>query len=205
MPRRGPTLTHLRSHRQRAPRGISPFARPLCVALATALLWASVATQRRAAAAAPSREAQLAAVFLYNFAQFTEWPADAFATSTAPLEMGIVSPDAGVAEALAIAVSGKTVAGRPIVVRRFASAAEVRACHVLYAEGALGNELAPRMEQFRKSAVLTVGNAPAFLDAGGMVRLYTEGNKMRFEVNLPAVEQARLKVSSQLLKVAKVR
>jgi hypothetical protein len=170
-----------------------------------ALLWLSVTSVPGLAANTPSREAQLTAVFLYNFAQFTEWPADAFGSPTAPLEMGVASGDPGVAEALTAAVAGKTVNGHPIVVHRFTTAGEARACHVLFAEGAVGVELAPRLEQFRKSGVLTVGNAPTFLDAGGMVRLYTEGNKMRFEINLPAIEQARLKVSAQLLKVAKVR
>jgi len=37
-----------------------------------------------------------------------------------------------------------------------------------------------------------------------MINFQVEQNKVRFEINLPAVERANMKVSSQLLKVAKL-
>jgi hypothetical protein len=51
--------------------------------------------------------------------------------------------------------------------------------------------------------VLTVGESDWFIDSGGMIRLFLEGGKVRFEVNAGAAEQAQLKVSSQLLKLAR--
>src|SRR5436309_1104614 len=89
----------------------------------------------RALAATPTRESQITAVFLFNFAQFVEWPADAFTDAKQPLEIGVVSADTGVAESLTAAVDGKSVGGHPLAVRRFATPAEARACHVLYVEG----------------------------------------------------------------------
>jgi hypothetical protein len=155
-----------------------------------------------AAAAIPPREAQFTAVFLYNFAQFVSWPADSFADAKAPLEIGVVSADGGVADCLVAAVDGKAVAGHPLVVHRFATVAEARACHVLYVEGVPPVDAERVIERFRKAPVLTVGNWPGFVHAGGVIRLFTEDNKMRFEVNLRAMESARLKISSQLLKMA---
>src|SRR5690242_10742668 len=41
----------------------------------------------------PTAEYQLKAVFLFNFAQFVEWPARAFAAPHAPLVIGVLGAD----------------------------------------------------------------------------------------------------------------
>jgi hypothetical protein len=57
----------------------------------------------------------------------------------------------------------------------------------------------------RGSPVLTVGEADRFLADGGLIRFFLEANRLvRFEVNLPAVERTPLKISSKLLRLAKV-
>jgi hypothetical protein len=189
-----------------ARRGRSPtpitLALRLCLLAGLLLTCATGPISPAAAAATPSREAQITAVFLYNFAQFVNWPADAFPDAKSPLELGVVATDPGVADSLVAAVDGKSVAGHPLVVHRFAAPADARACHLLYVEGVPATEVERLVERFRKSPVLTVGNAPGFLTDGGVIRLFTEGNKMRFEVNLRAMEAARLKISSQLLKMS---
>jgi hypothetical protein len=53
-----------------------------------------------------------------------------------------------------------------------------------------------------KEAVLTVSDMPKFSLRGGMIQFVQEGKKVRFEVNLSAVQQAGLSLSSELLKVA---
>jgi hypothetical protein len=52
--------------------------------------------------------------------------------------------------------------------------------------------------------VLTVGETPGFLDAGGMICFLLEENKVRFEINLDAAESARLKIGSRLLILAQM-
>jgi hypothetical protein len=54
-------------------------------------------------------EAALKAAFVYNFAKFTEWPADAMPASS-PIMM-CVHGDPAVADALARAVKGRVIAG----------------------------------------------------------------------------------------------
>ena len=182
-----------------------PTSIPLRITLIAALLFTGGflgGGRNVAAAGTPSAEAQFTAVFLYNFAQFVDWPADAFAAGNAPLEIGVVSADAGVADSLAAAVAGKSVAGHPLTVRRFANPAAAAPCHLLYVEGVAPADVERLLQRLGKGAVLTVGNTGGFLDSGGIIRLFTEGNKMRFEVNLKAMQQAGLKISSQLLKMA---
>lgn len=63
--------------------------------------------------------------------------------------------------------------------------------------------LAVLLANLRNAPVLTVGEADDFLGAGGMIRFCLEGNKVRFEINREAAESARLRISSQLLLLAK--
>jgi hypothetical protein len=62
-----------------------------------------------------SREYELKAVFLYNFAQFTDWPESAFADEKAPIIIGILGADPFV-RALEDTVKGETVRGHPLVI-----------------------------------------------------------------------------------------
>jgi hypothetical protein len=50
--------------------------------------------------------------------------------------------------------------------------------------------------------VLTVGDAPDFLERGGMIQFVLVANRVRFEVNLDAAREAGLQLSAELLKVA---
>ena len=52
-------------------------------------------------------------------------------------------------------------------------------------------------------AILTVGESEGFAQEGGMIGFSLEENKIRFEINLEAVERANLRVSARLLALAK--
>jgi hypothetical protein len=56
----------------------------------------------------------------------------------------------------------------------------------------------------REAGVLTVGESPEFAARGGIINFTIEGDKVRFEINQAAGEQAGLRISAQLLKLAKV-
>jgi YfiR/HmsC-like len=47
-----------------------------------------------------------------------------------------------------------------------------------------------------------VSDIPHFSERGGMIQFIPEGGRIRFEVNLEAADEAGLKLSSELLKVA---
>src|SRR5512134_3234752 len=69
-------------------------------------------------AAAPFSEYQVKAVYLYNFGQFVEWPADSFATPSTPFVIGIVGKDPfeGMLDNV---VRGESLGTRPIAVERY--------------------------------------------------------------------------------------
>lgn len=58
------------------------------------------------------------------------------------------------------------------------------------------------LSDLHNTPVLTVSDAPDFVDRGGMLQFVVQDDKVRFLVNLGAAERAGLSLSSELLKVA---
>ena len=52
---------------------------------------------------------------------------------------------------------------------------------------------------------LTVSDAPGFLERGGMIQFQVVHSRVRFAVNLTALNHGSLSVSSELLKVARAK
>ena len=52
--------------------------------------------------------------------------------------------------------------------------------------------------------MLTVDDTDSFMAAGGGIRFFLENNKVRFEIDPDATEAAGLKVSSRLMKLARI-
>ena len=52
------------------------------------------------------------------------------------------------------------------------------------------------------ATVLTISDQAGFVQAGGMIGLRVEDNRVRFDVNLLAAQRAGLTMSSQMLKLA---
>ena len=50
--------------------------------------------------------------------------------------------------------------------------------------------------------ILTIGDLPDYAQNGGMIALRAEGNRLRFDVNLAAVQRAGLVLSGQMVKLA---
>jgi YfiR/HmsC-like len=151
----------------------------------------------------PAREYKVKAAFIYNFAQFVDWPTSAFESADAPFVVAVVGKDPfnGLLEEV---VAGKRVGGRTVVVQHFDSSAGIGQCQILFVpmteEGSLGTII----QKMQNKPVLTIGEVDDFTEEGGCFRFFTEDNKMRFEINQDAAEQAGLRISSKLLRLARI-
>jgi hypothetical protein len=165
-----------------------------------ALLWVA---PRHASAEGPSREYAVKAAFIYNFAQFIEWPADAFKDATSPLVIGIVGDDP-FQGALEKAVSGKTVGGRAFSIRHLAADDDLKSCHILFLAASESGKTIEILRKLGGLSVLTIGETDDFPWSGGVIRFFLEDNKVRFEINPDAAESSKLKISSKLMKLARL-
>src|SRR5262245_54802276 len=75
--------------------------------------------------AEPPREYQVKAVFLFNFAQFTEWPSNAFASADSPIVIGTLGNNP-FRDFLRETVSAEILRGRKLVVEHYQKVEEIK-------------------------------------------------------------------------------
>jgi hypothetical protein len=150
---------------------------------------------------APSREYQLKAAFIYNFAQFVEWPDKAFAKPDSPIVITVLgeNPFGNLLDQI---TRGKQIRGHDIVVHYVQSPAKIGQTHILFV-GAPHNQN-PGEALRGLSGVLTIADTDSFTANGGMIRFFSEENKLRFEINTKSTDKAGIKVSAKLLQLAKL-
>ena len=175
---------------------------PRAAAIVVALL-ALVAGPGRAQAPPAPTEYEVKAVFLFNFSQFVDWPAAAFADGRSPLVIGVLGHDPFGATLDEI-VRGETVSGRPLAVRRYESLDQLDACHILFIDRSQDAQLDAILAALKGRSVLTVADFEGFARRGGIIRFTTVGNKIRLRVNLTAAQEAKLTISSKLLRPAQI-
>jgi hypothetical protein len=147
----------------------------------------------------PVDEYRVKAAILYNLARFVSWPAGAFADSTAPFVICVLGADPFGAR-LEEVLRGHHIGERGIKAVRLA---EVKpGCHVLFLSNSEQRRLPALLGQLRGSGALTVGELEDFTKLGGMVRLSTQGEQVRFDINVPAAAAEDLKVSARLMALA---
>jgi hypothetical protein len=151
----------------------------------------------------PSREYQIKAAFIYNFVQFVDWPSSAFESDTSVIAIGVLGANP-FGDVLERTVAGKTVKGRSLVVHYFSRIDDVGQCQVLFVGSSDQGFLAALHDKLKDKSVLTIGEDEEFLWTGGVIRFFSDDNKIRFEINQKAAEQAQLKISSKLLRLAKI-
>jgi hypothetical protein len=140
-------------------------------------------------------EYRVKAAYLFNFTRFVDWPAEA--ADDAPLTICVATPNPFGA-VLADTIRDERVNGRPLQVRVVRQPA---GCHVLFIPRGVSH--VPFLRTTRDRPVLTVGEAPDFLQHGGIVNFVLEDGKVRFDIDRSAAERANLTISSRLLRLAR--
>jgi hypothetical protein len=153
--------------------------------------------------AAPATEYQVKAAYLFNFGQFVEWPAAAFASPGAPFVIGILGQDP-FGGAIDQVVSGESLGGHALVVKRFKSPEDISDCNILF----IGRSEAPRLERtlqaLRGRHILTVTDVAGEESRAAIIVLKTENNRVRMRINVAEARANELVISSKLLRPAEV-
>lgn len=165
------------------------------------------------------REYQVKAAFLYNFIKFVDWPENKKSDSNDVITIGIIGDDPF--ETAFESLKEKKIKGKTIIIKKLgnfdkiAEAAsnkdnssaqtieDIKKCHLLFvcsSEKKYNTNILNIVENYN---VLTVGESPDFLQTGGIINFLIEEKKVRFEINIDASDKAKLKISSQLLRLAK--
>jgi hypothetical protein len=142
-----------------------------------------------------SLEYRVKAAFLYNFVKYVEWPnpeADEILICVAGQ-----NPFGTVLEQL---VRNERIRDRPL---RVEVILEPRPdCDVVFTPRTAN--ITAYLRAAAGMPVLTVGESPRFIEAGGIINFVAEGSSVRFEINRGAADRARLRISSRLLQLARI-
>jgi uncharacterized protein DUF4154 len=168
-----------------------------------ALALAPVAGTSADTRARQARAEDLKAVFLLNFAQFVEWPTNAFPDETAPFVIGILG-DTPFEKNLDAIVANETVANHKIVVRYYHDLRDITACQILFIAPSESAHMDRIFESLKGRNILTVGETDDFSARAGMIRFSVVQNKLHLGINLEAVQAAQLVISSKLLRLAEI-
>lgn len=160
--------------------------------------------QSAPAHAATLDEYQVKAVFLFNFTQFVAWPPSAFATADSAFVIGVLGTDP-FGPYLDQVVRGEQVEGHPIVVRRYANAADVDRAHILFIDRSASTQLiAPVASRFETQGTLTVSDVALPPPGDSVVRFLNANNRIRLRINVATARSSGLVISSKLLRPAEI-
>ena len=141
--------------------------------------------------------------FSYNFAQFVEWPSDAFAEAKAPLTVCVAGENPFQGE-LEQSLRNRRSGSHPIEIRKLKPDDNPRACHIIFVRAAERKAAGRILSRLNGSNTLSVGEAKGFAERGGIINVTLEENKLGFEVNIDAATQTHLRISSKMLALARI-
>jgi hypothetical protein len=145
------------------------------------------------------------ALYLFNFAKYTEWPPSAFTNENEPFVLAILGTDPFGSDIDII--KGKTIKNRKLVIRYCNSIQQVAGSHLLFISTSETNHLSQILPNLGPG-ILTVSEIDGFIEQNGMINLISEQKSpgtqvVNFEINQEAAKRADLKLDTQLLKLAK--
>jgi YfiR/HmsC-like len=137
---------------------------------------------------------RLQANYLVYFAELTEWPG--------PLPMTICAQGNGAVAHYLPMQEGRVVKGEMLKVL-VGETIRMEQCRILFLENTPSLN-ANLLRQARTHHVLLVGNQDNFARQGGMVQFKQAEKRSGLTLNLNAMQRARLKMSSKVLRMAEV-
>lgn len=175
-----------------------------------------------------STEYQMKVAFLYNFMKFVDWPdpnsvsnSDTQQKLKEPVILGVMGDNYFGNNLNDLA--GKTIKGRPlkmVIIEGYDTYKQakddatlmdylaehqkvIQSCHLLFISASEKDRFAEILKYTEKQPILTVSDIHCFVEAGGVIGFVMENNRIRFDINTVSAEIKRMKISSQLLQLAR--
>lgn len=143
---------------------------------------------------------KIKAAFLRNFAHYVNWPSNAFPDSRSPWNVCILGPDP-FGEVLEATLAERTEQERGFKIFRADSFDKLPKCQIVYVAYSNSVKRQAALLELRDKPVLTVGDAPDFLQEGGVIRFQVE-DRIRMNINLDQARSVSLNIQTRMLEVA---
>ena len=145
-----------------------------------------------------AEESNLKAAFIYNFTRFIDWDDNVFPND---FMIGVVGNSLinGPLEEIA---KTRTVNNKKIIIKYFKSVEEVEKCNILFNSKNLKIPLSEFLEKPELKKSLIIGEKETYAQKGAGINFVLVDKKLKFEINQKSLNEAGLKISAQLLKLA---
>jgi TonB family protein len=171
---------------------------PVLATLCCVVLFGLAASQGQSAS-----EDEVKSAYLYNFTHSAQWPTASLPADKAPFVIGVVGGEARFVDRLRTTVDGRTIGSHPVMAKAVVAEAEIRACQIVFFRYTETRRVPAVIASLHSAPVLLVGEDPSFLGQGGMINLFLQNGKIRFEVNRQNLDRAAIRLSPALLQLAK--
>ncbi|TAK99303.1 MAG: YfiR family protein [Verrucomicrobia bacterium] len=151
----------------------------------------------------PALEYKVKGAFLVKFGSFVEWPTLPGDAPQNEFTIGILGADPFGPD-LDDAVKSERVKGLPVRMRRAQDLAGLAGCQVVFVSRSETARWPKLLQALAGKPILTVGEDAGFAEQGGMINLYKENGRVRFEINPAAAERSGLKLSAKLLQLGRL-
>lgn len=173
----------------------------VCISLfALLFMWALVSADA-------DGDAEYKSKFIINLVDYVDWPAGGDADESGSIAIAVIG-DSPLLPKLKAMAETKTKDGKKIVIKEKVLNESTYDCQILFLASKETSDLAQVLKKVNGNPVLTVSDCDYFANYGVMINFYNEENdgksKVKFEVNKATVSMAGLKISSKLLKLAKI-
>lgn len=149
-------------------------------------------------------EREVKALFFVTLTRYIDWPTNAFATESSPIVIGVLGEDpfGGLLESL---TAGEEVRGRRLKVARFATAENLKDCHLLFVGEMSTLRQEVELPRIGEKPIVTVSDRDGFVRKGGMVEMYLNPEKkVRLRISQGVVNRSHIKISPALLRQAEL-
>ncbi len=155
----------------------------------------------------PRQELNVKGAYMYSFCRFVTWPDAAFATSDAPLVIGVLGAQPMTNTLLDVAKKRPMAKGHKLEIKKLPELDEDAACHLLVMTSDVAADTQLQViKRYAGSAVLIVTESAGMGQKGAHVNFFTVGATVNFEINVPAAQKCNLQIDPQMtaLKVARL-
>jgi hypothetical protein len=148
-----------------------------------------------------ARENKIKAAYIYHIINFVQWPDQA--TNSSPrsrFNVCLVGDERFKSSLVPLTRNSISPYDIDVVINH--SPSRVDACQILYFANTSMEQTRQLIAQTCGRPILTLGDAPGFAEAGGMIGFVVHENNVRLDVNIHAVNRAGFSISAKLLEIA---
>ncbi len=140
--------------------------------------------------------------FIINMLSFVEWPEGSFPEKNSPIKVAVLNRQ-DLYLSMADMVENKR-GKQKIEIRKVSDTKGLEKFNVVFISHENLKGASAIIKRLTHRPTLIVGDMKGFAETGGMINFYLNKGRVRFEINPVASKKAGLKISSELLKLARI-